>query len=319
MGLSAQPPDEPGLANSLGGVASRLSKALDEPGEKTVWTIQKAMDEGTAEPFIARLMVEILDLRDHVIRTQISPERELEQSRKAFDDLYKPVLESMCIMRKAVRYIQELVTGHRSKVEAGDIIGRQRNAVQIHESINADLKDQLSRFVNSAVRAIKSLQKVTSHLGLNISGFFAKEHNFERHMKDLEEAGHGQLGQYLRKARKGWSERLVARRNVLEHDGWTLDDVKYRIAPDGELNMIEPRIDSQKVSEWVTTQNAHVLAFVEDVLVYCFQAALPADVAIVEIPATERNPANPSRFRLTLPAVEGVAPWSPQYDPLGFR
>jgi hypothetical protein len=275
-----------------------------------MWTTQKAMEEGTAEPFIARLMFGILTLRDGLIQARMSSQTDVEAKREEFDNLYGPVLDAMFIMRKAATAIRDMISEHERKVTSGEIIGWQRNALEIHESINSQLQDDLGRFLNSAARAIKSLQAVMSHLGLNIGGLFAKGRNYERQMNVLEANNHAQLAQYLRQCRTEWSERLVARRNAFEHEGWTLGAVQYSVGPDQTVRMSEPTIDSQEVSEWVAAQAAHVIAFVEDVLVYALQQALPPDLTIVEIPSAERHPKNPGRFRLAYPRIEAVAPWS---------
>lgn len=284
-----------------------------------MWTIVKAMDEGTSEPFIARLMVGILELRDNFIQSRMSSQAELEPMRKEFDDLYGPVLDALFAMRKSASSIRELLKAQQRKLISGEIVGWQRNALEIHESINSQLQEDFSKFLNSAVRAVKLLQAAASHIGVSIRGIFAKPHNYERQMLELEAAGHPQLAAYLRSSRTGWSERLVARRNALEHDGWSLGSVQYSPMPDRTVHMREPTIDSENVSEWVTSQTAHVLAFVEDVMVYAFQKALPPEVIIVEIPATERDRTQPCRFRLGFPRFEAVGPWTLQYNATGFR
>lgn len=284
-----------------------------------MWTIVKTMDEGTAEPFIARLMVGILELRDDFIQSRMSSQAELESKRKEFDDLYGPVLDSLFIARKSASNIRDVVAAHQRKVASGEIVGWQRNALEIHESINSQLQDEFGRFLNSATRAIKLLQAAASHIGVNISGIFAKQANFERSILELETAGHPRLAAYLRSCRTGWSERLVARRNAMEHEGWTLGGVQYSPMADRSVNVMEPSVDSEKVSEWVTSQASHAIAFVEDVMVYAFQKALASGVIIVEIPPTARDPSQPRRFRLGFPAFEAIASWTLQYDPIGFH
>jgi hypothetical protein len=274
-------------------------------------TIQKAMDEGTAEPFIARLVFGMLSLRDQVFQQ--------ESLRQEFDSLYEPVLEALFAMRKAVRDIRNQITQHERRTASGEIIRWQRNAMAINESINAGLRDDLGRFLNSAVRAIKLLQNVASLLNLNIGGLFAKEQNFQRQMKDLEAKGRAELAAYLRESRSHWSERLTSRRNALEHEGWTLDTVRYSVAADRTVQVCEPTVDSQRVSDWVTAQAAHVIVFVEDILMYGFQQMLPPYVAVVEIPLGERDPNIPTRFNVGFPQIQVVVRWVLRYDPVGFR
>ena len=284
-----------------------------------MWTVLKAMDEGSAEPFIARLMIGILELRDHHIQARMQSQSQLEPMRKECDDLYGPVLDALCVARKAAASISDAVAQHQQKVKSGEIVRWQRNALEIHESINSQLQDDLGRFLNGAVRAIKLLQPAAAHLGTDLGGLFVKDLNHEKRLRQLEAAGRSPLADHLRRCRVEWSERLVKRRNSLEHEGWVLGSVEYTPNADRSVTMTEPTIDSVSVSEWVTKQVAHLLAFVEEVMAHAFAHALPSELVLVEIPAKDRDPAQPRRFRLGFPALENVVAWKPQYDSAGFK
>ena len=284
-----------------------------------MWTVLKAMDEGSAEPFIARLMIGILELRDHHIQARMQSQSQLEPMRKEFDDLYGPVLDAMFVARKAAASIRDAVAQHQQKVRSGEIVGWQRNALEIHESINSQLQDDLGRFLNGAVRAIKLLQPAAAHLGTDVGGLFVKDLNHEKRMRQLEAAGRSPLAEYLRRCRAEWSERLVKRRNSLEHEGWVLGSVTYVPSADRTVTMAEPTIDSVGVSNWVTRQVAHVLAFVEEIMADAFANTLPGELTLVEIPAADRDLTQPRRFRLGFPALENVVRWKLHYDSTGFK
>ncbi len=284
-----------------------------------MWTLLKAFDEGSAEPFIARLMIGILELRDHHIQARMQSQSELEPMRKEFDDLYGPVLEAMFVARKAATSIRDTVAQHEQKVKSGEIVGWQRNALEIHESINSQLQDDLGRFLNAAVRAIKLLQPAAACLGTDIGGFFVNDTNHENRMRQLEAAGRLPLAKYLRRCRAEWSERLVKRRNSLEHEGWVLGSVKYVPSADRTVTMTEPMIDSVGASDWVTGQLSHVVAFVEEIMADAFAHALPDEHALVEIPAMDRDPTKPRRFRPGFPALENVNRWKLRYESAGFK
>lgn len=109
------------------------------------------------------------------------------------------------------------------------------------------------------------------------------------------------------------------RRNSLEHEGWVLGSVKYVPNADRTVTMTEPTIDSVGVSSWVTRQLGHVLAFVEEIVADAFANVLPGELALVEVPATDRDPTQPRRFRLGLPALENVVRWELRYNSAGFK
>ena len=282
--------------------------------------IQKILDEGTAEPFIARLVAGVFELREQVFNLTSSSLVDDKARRDAFDRLYEPVFNEMVAMRKAVKAIHNLVEVHRSRVESVDIQGMQQNAIEIPESIDHELRDLFAHFLITAIRAAKSMQKVTVHFGLDIGGFFVKDSNFEARMNSLEASSHKPLVDYFRFARKGWSQQLILRRNACEHENWLLPDVRYPPTVDGRMRMMEPEIDGITVTRWVVGHCKHVLAFVENSLIYAFQTSLTRHgMAIVEIPIMKRMPEFPKRFRVTIPVVESITPWCPKYEPEGFE
>jgi hypothetical protein len=71
-----------------------MDKKNPEDKKRIRFQVQKISDEGTSEPYCARLFMEILDLRNDVLggNTQFG---ELRESQKAFDLLYQPVKRSM--------------------------------------------------------------------------------------------------------------------------------------------------------------------------------------------------------------------------------
>ena len=62
----------------------------------------RLLSEGTAEPFVARLWVNVLELRDTAINARLRGGTP-EQHKRQFDDLYNPVLTALQECREAAK------------------------------------------------------------------------------------------------------------------------------------------------------------------------------------------------------------------------
>jgi glutathione reductase (NADPH) len=114
--------------------------------------IQKVRDEGTAEPFIARLWLGLMELRDQALQGASS---DLEQARRAFDDAFWPVLDALDTLRDAAKRVRTLLTDHRRKVESGAIVSFQAIAFGIDESIDLSLRQESDRFLTSHAKPLQ--------------------------------------------------------------------------------------------------------------------------------------------------------------------
>jgi hypothetical protein len=276
-------------------------------------------DEGSAEPYIARLWLGVCELRDLLLGHQAKSEEDLAGRRRQFDKLYVPVLDALSAARTQARAIRGLVDAHRERVAAGVAISRDRNALHINEAIELELQNRLAAFLPAAARAAKLLQELVAYLGTDIGCLFQKRSSFEAALEKLRVDGDNQLAKYLASTRAGWSETLMHRRNALEHEGRSLPDGRYVEEPSGFVSFLEPQIDGIAVSHFVEHVLGQTLAFVEDMVALCAQRGI-ADVGnLIDIPKDQRDPGNVKRFRLGVPVLQSHEQfWELRYSEGGF-
>lgn len=264
--------------------------------------VQKMKDEGSRAPFMARLYLGILRLRDVVFSDRAT--------RTVFDTPYTKVMESLVNTRSASQKIAQLITGHfdgLAKAEVGQVRG---HTIYIEKPIDEELRKEVEAFLNSAVRAIKQgMQEVTTALEKDIGFLFRKQDAFEAGTRSLETQD-GHLAAYLRETRK-WSERLIDSRNAIEHEGWILPEFRYTEVS-GSLRADEPKISGQNVSDFVRIIMDRLICFVEDVTAHCLATRMPAGISLAEIPLSRREPDLPLRFQVTL-SDGGMPVWSMAY------
>ncbi len=252
--------------------------------------VQKVEDEGTTSPFFARLMIEVLTIRDCIYFNK--------DQQSHFDHLYDPVLSGLRNMREASRDIAKEWEEHRAKIESGQIIKRNGRNINIIEHIDRSLRRDLESFLNTAVRTIKqSLQALTKELGLEINFLFQKDSAFQTGIAKLRRSD-AALAEYLIASRL-WSEPLVLARNSLEHGTIPTPKVSYSINS-YPVQAGEPQFDGRPITQFTIDVLDRVCCFCEELIVHGFRKQLPRGFDITEVPFAERDPISPIRFHVTI-------------------
>ena len=285
----------------------RQSNMVVRSGEGK-WIIQKYADEGSTSPFIARLFMGIMRLRDLVY---FDP-----AMRDNFDKPFEFVNSSLMNARNTAKEIVELWEEHARKVASGEIARVQGQAIHIDENIDKDLRKQVESFLNAAVRALKQgMQDLGNEMQVNIGFMFKQQAAFEAGIAALQ-ATDPLLAEYLRQTRT-WSEPLVESRNDIEHEGWMLPRVNYTHGDSG-ITVAEPQISGQLVTQFVKFMLDRLCCFVEEFTAHCLERQMPAEITITEIPPATRLVEAPERFRLTLGAG-GLSRWNLAYHASSFE
>ena len=275
--------------------------------DKTKFVVKKMAEEGSSSPFMARLFMGILHLRDVVFPDQAK--------RDIFDNPYHLVIETLLNTRNTSHVIIKLVMEHFTKLTEGGMAQLRGNTIYIEEMIDDELRKEAESFINSAVRTLKQgMQDLTKALQFNIGFLFQRQYLFEKELTILEKTD-PLLAAYFRQARK-WSERLLNCRNAIEHEGWRLPKVQYKEVS-GAIHAEEPEISGQKLTEFVNLMIDRISCFVEEVTVHCLQARMPEGFSVTEIQQSQRESDMPERFQVTV-TYGGKPIWNIAYHQSSF-
>ena len=276
--------------------------------DTTQWVVQKFADEGSSSPFMARIFLGNMRLRDAVFPDSAR--------REAFDGAYEFVLMTLLNTRTTAQDIATLFSEHAQKVARGEVARVQGHALHIDENIDKELRKHTETFLNSSIRVLKhGMQDVTNALGVNIGFLFKKPTTFASGVAAMQ-AADPDLADYLLQTRQ-WSERMVECRNAIEHTASLLPKIQYSQAS-GSVRAHEPQLSNQPVTEFVTFMMDRLTCLVEEVTAHCLQAHMPAGVSIREIPLVQRLPEVPERFQLTLKSG-GIVIWRIGYHQATFE
>jgi hypothetical protein len=276
--------------------------------DSTQWVVQKFADEGSSSPFMARLFIGMMHLRDAVLPDPAK--------RQAFDKSYEFVMMTLLNTRTTAQDIARLFADHARRVANGEVARIQGQALHIDENIDKELRKQTENFLNGAVRLLKQgMQDVTNALGINIGFLFRQATTFATGIAALRTSD-PDLADYLSHARR-WTERLVESRNALEHTASVLPKIQYSRSGDS-IQAHEPQISNQPVTELVKFMLDRLACFVEEVTAHCLQAKMPAGLSIREILLAHRLPEVPERFQNTLKSG-GTNVWRITYHQSTFE
>lgn len=280
-------------------------RVRNDPGR---FVIQKLADEGTSSPFMARIFLGVLRLRDAVFSDPTT--------RENFDKLYDYMSSALMNARTASQKIAHLWEDHARKVAAGEIVRFEGRNIHIAENIDKELRTEVENFLNATTRGLKTgMQNIGNELEVNIGFLFKQKDAFERGVAALEKTDPN-LAEYLRQTRT-WSEPLMKSRIDLEHGTWVLPRVSY--TPEGSaVRTGEPHVADMPVTEFVKFSFDRLCCFVEEFTAHCLQRRMPDGVTIMETSIAQRSAEAPERFRVTV-AARGFPAWRIAYHASRFE
>lgn len=269
-------------------IQKQTSFILQKPEQKLFG--QHFSDEGASSPYMARLFIGILQLRDSGFN-EIS-------NKKDFDDLYHPILMKFIHLRESYNDLCTLFSSHAEKVSNGSVVTITNNSIKLRENISRKYRKEFENFICESERILKQgMQKLLMLFRLNIGFLYQQENSFTKGIDNLK-ASDSLLADYIMEVRK-WSEPLIKTRIDIEHKLWQLPDITYK--PNGDsLQASEPEVLGEPFSEYGKFIIDKIASFIEEVLVHSFQKYLPSGISIVEIPKNERAQEMPMRFRVGL-------------------
>jgi hypothetical protein len=288
---------------------ARQSNMVIKPDKRPNLVVEQRGNEGTSSPFVARLFMGICEMRDQSIADKAL--------RQKFDQAFEGVHAGLESLRDAAGSVAELYSAHTEAVARGVGARNVNGDIIVDKPVDRELRKQIESVVSTASRVFKDkMRELLSVLGVNIGFLYQKPNAFAHGIAKLRTTD-DRLADYLLETRTKWSERFSNCRNDLEHGTWVLPHVRYE--PNGTgVRVIEPLVDAQPATEFVAHIVDRIYCFVEELCAHAFQSRLQYDVAITEIPLSERKPEVASRFRLAL--IGGGKPiWTIAYHDTKFE
>lgn len=253
--------------------------------------IIKVKNIGSRDPFNARLMIGVMNLRDAVITS--------EEDRRLFDKLYEPVLENLEDSQQAKDEMEKIINEHEQKIKSKEIVSFQHgnDILEISESIDKDLNRLFKEFFIKGEIALKSLQHLTKQFGIDIGFFFAKDEKFSAGIDNLKISplkGGKEIARMLSDDRK-WHTAFNEIRSRIEHQGLKLPEIKY-IHDGSTVKTLIPTINSKRVDDVIRLMFTNLFEFTEDMIAHLVAERLIDPLRIISLQERQRDPIMPIKY-----------------------
>lgn len=256
--------------------------------------ITKDYNYGSSDPFVARMMMEIFEIRDFVFAG--------EDKRRDFDKIYNPILQNLREARLARERCFELVNNYSQKVSDGKIANIENNTITIIESIDDDLNIWFKDFFIRGYIASKNLERLGKFLGYDISFFFENNSKFEDGGKKFVESNPTGMHQFIidmvSNDRREWYSDYVKIRNQIEHEGFCVPKIVYSMSKNKHIEAVFPRFSNIDILTYLDVTWNNLFAYFEDIMVFIMTLALPKELVIMNIPEKSRDPEKPIKYKV---------------------
>ncbi len=262
------------------------------------------MNEGTSEPFIARLFLGPLDMQQAVMPPT---------TKQQFDEYWSRCIFPALDLRKAMLAIKNLVEGHRKALAKKSIIRKKGKQIHLMERIDNALRSQVAQLLEMASHVIDNLPGLIKFLGLEMSFYSAKETRFLRGLEKARVEG-PELADYI----QSWRPKILAIEEQfqrLRYSGWHLPNIQY-VEEDETFVMKELKIEDSPVVEYAERVFNDIALPLEELFMYAMQGQCKGNLMIDEIPLALRDPQIPQRFKMNMRSM-GAA-WELKWSGKGF-
>lgn len=271
--------------------------------------IQKILDEGTANPIVARLSIQTKDLLPFYNLSE-------DQRQKIFGIMFADVQPKLLTCSRIFKDLETEVRAHQKRIdEVGVEIQAGGRAYKIPAIF--DLQSRVETFLYQAKSVLRDLTKIFLIL-------FGKDFNHSARFDlvvDWAEAQFGQkdeLTKMLREDESLWIRPLVRMRNAVEHPGGKsgilhIENFSSEVIGSTVL-VVEPlwyldKGDKSPIVRDMAVFADNLLTLCEQTLILClekFKKDFP--IVVAEVPESERDANCPVRYKVTIDASKIAFP-----------
>jgi len=284
-----------------------IEKQSDMRAELVVpplFEVKPLFDEGTGEPFMARLFLAPLDMQQGIM----GPD-----TKRPFDEHWSGCIYPALEMRKAMLAIRDLVGNHKKALQKKSIVRKKGNQLLLTERIDNPLRSQVAQLLEMASHVFDHIPGVMKFLGIEIAFYADKEARFLKGLEKTQKE-RPELADYLLR----WRPKVMAideQFRQLRYSAWHLPNIEYTQDGDGFV-MRELKIDNWPVVEYAEKVFNEIALVLEELIMYALQGQCKGSLMIEEIPMASRDPKNPQRFKRNVKGM-GTA-WELKWQGRGF-
>lgn len=259
--------------------------------------LRLAYKHGTNDPFMARVLFQILNIRDYIYKNK---------ERNEFDKKHTTVFQNLFEAKIAKERCQQFIKEHSEKIKTNQICEYKPEdpVIRINETIDTELNMVFKDFFIRGRIAFDGLIKLAGFMGYNISFAFSNEKKYlEKREKFLSQNSDNKYQKFCEMIdgnRKAWHSTFIKIRDAIEHDGFKLPEIEYVLDKDDRIKAIYPTINSQGIEIILEICWINLFHLCEDIIVFLLSTKLRDPLIIISIPEDKRDPSHPVKYKVTI-------------------
>lgn len=269
-----------------------MDKEGKDFGEVGVLRFAYDMKDGN-DDFYTRFLMQMSEIRS----CAYPKDKHLE-----YDKSYSPISQNLLEARIAKQHCEKLIDEHIKNIQEGRDGIYHGHQIDIKEPIDDDLNMYFKDFFIRGIMAIDCLIRHTKFMECDLTFLFfdvdQKKYNKGLGKFPLK-SGDPRfvfLADMIKNNKTNWYSSFRDMRVKIEHDGFSLPHLKYRLAKGGNVEAIFPSFGNQSIKEVMEICWQNITNLCEETLVFLLSLKLKDPIVIVMIPENMRDEHLPVRY-----------------------
>lgn len=224
------------------------------------------------------------------------------EDRLAYDKSFKPVFQNLLEAKLSFDKFEEIISNHIKDIESHKDAKFHDHQIDVISPIDTDLNLHFKDFFIRGSIAIDCLIRHTIYMGYGIGFLFVNKDDkkykkgLARFPIDKDDSRFKTLSEFIDENKVIWYEKFNDLRNAIEHDGWTLPGLKYKVNKSGKTEAVFPTFNGQSLNDVVNISWNNLSSLCEEVLAFIFSLKLNGDIMLVFIPEEKRDKHFPVKY-----------------------
>lgn len=256
-------------------------------------TLRLSYNIKEGDDFYARFLMQMSQIRDCAYP---------REQRLAYDNSYNPVFQNLVEAKFAKEHCENLITQHKQNI-AEDKDGIYHGSqIDVKTPIDDDLNMYFKDFFIRGTIAIDCLMRHTAFMGSGI-GFLFVDDNPKKYKKGLEkfplkndDYRFTALVGMIKHNKTGWYSQFREIRRKIEHEGFALPHLRYRLSAENKVEVIFPTFVKQSIEEILKICWENLTSLCEEILVLLLSLKFKDYIVIARIPENMRDKHFPARY-----------------------
>lgn len=255
------------------------------------------------DDYVHRLIFGVGAIRDCAIRDK--------KERLEYDTSLSALIQNLTEMKIAINKSKEIIISHSQAVlEQKDAI-LTNTQITVTDPVDSELNLLFKDIFIRGMMVTRCLNNHARLSGYNIEFMFSDEEDkFTKGAKnfplDKDDARFVNLAAFIKNHKVAWYNAFRSLRKEIEHMGWSLPEVQYRVNEKYRVEALFPNVENLPIPQLCDLVWQNMVLLCEEVCVYLLSLKLPEDMIIVRVPENQREQHNKARYIVSHKTMPGV-------------